>query len=174
VTLRRVRISNSSGTHGTALNIAQGADVVLEGCVITGNNGGGSGSAIWADVGSQLRLGKETYVTSNNGTGVYFLGERLTVQGASVTGNAAAEFGGGIYAEAAAGGLSRTLVVINSSIVAGNKAGSAGGGIALGRGARLNLFDSDLYRNAAPVGGAVGGLSGSCLVTATRVNFTGE
>jgi hypothetical protein len=179
VTLRRVTIADSSSSessnfHGAALNIAPGADVLLEGCVITRNDASRDGSAIFADVGSRLRLTRGTSVTSNNGTGVYFLGERLALQDAYITGNAAERYGGGIYAQASAGGLERTWVVVNGSVVAGNRAGAGGGGIALGSGARLNLSDSALYRNAAPVGGAVGGLAGSCMVLATRVSFTGE
>jgi hypothetical protein len=174
VTLRRVTVTRGrgKGTVGAAVSIAKGAEVVLEGCHITRNDAKGDGSAVSAAAGSTLQL-RDTRITSNNGTGVYFQGRNLTILNSSLTGNAAV-YGGAIYAAAATSGLERTWVVLKSSVVAGNRATKAGGGIALGPGARLQVEGSSLYRNAAPEGGAVAGMLGSCLVNAAGTKFTGN
>jgi hypothetical protein len=72
---------------------------------------------------------------------------KLTVFRSTLSGNTAANRGGGVYAEARSDG--ETSVEIVNSTITGNDGGSAGGGVSLQPGAARTVRDSTIARNSA-------------------------
>ncbi|MGF1473226.1 MAG: choice-of-anchor Q domain-containing protein [Rubrobacteraceae bacterium] len=122
--------------------IAGGAEVTIEGIMITGGDADGSGQA-------------------DEGGGIYNEGT-LTVNSSTISGNSADGDGGGIYEEEA-------TLTVNDSAVRGNSAGSNGGGI-YEEEATLTVNDSAVRGNSAFAGGGIYNLAGTLTVDRSTIS----
>ncbi|MCB1510711.1 MAG: cadherin repeat domain-containing protein [Hyphomicrobiaceae bacterium] len=145
-------ISNivASATAGTISDnvraLSSTSDLTINGLVITGGNaGGGQGGGIFSDANLDL---SHSVVAGN--TAFHYGGVRVggvaTIADSTISGNVAAQFGGGI------GGL--TELNLTNVTVSGNSAGTFYGGA--GTNGDLNVLNSTITGNIA--GTAVGGI----------------
>ena len=154
LTLRRVTLADNAAAQGAAV-YAAGARLTIEDSTLSGNSAA-LGGAIYLDAGT-LSLARST-VTGNraaSGAGLYVAPPAAAgLQRVTLTGNTATVAGGAIYA---AGSLTAA-----HSLLAGNEAGSRGGGL-FNDHATVQIDYATFLDNMAPAGGAVDGTGTSTL-----------
>jgi len=154
LTSGRLDINNSLSIDATAC----GQSVTID--------GGGSSGVLSFSMGFFDRTGSLTLDgltiqngVSDNGGGVRFLGESLTIKNSNVINNEASQTGGGIFAD-------KSSVSVTDSTISGNRAGLDGGGIKEQFGG-LTVSNSRIFDNHAGRNG--GGINASSFPGVTTI-----
>jgi hypothetical protein len=160
-TILNVSFSSLTITKGISNNFSggiagYGADLTIQGCVITGNkgySGGGIGSAgLTLTTGFGFLTLTDCQVSNNTATsfrggGIWEIGG-LVLQRSTILGNVAADSGGGAFATSS--------FVMDNSTVTGNSSGFRGGGLYV-RETSVSIRNSTISGNtASQLGGALG------------------
>ena len=162
-------INAANGSGGGTISLAWGCTYVLP----TTPNNGENGLPV---VTSSINVyGNNATITGSNAVRIFEVdgpGGNLSLQNVTLTGGTASDFGGAIF-------NSSGTVTLNQSVVTGNSAGKAGGGIASGtlgsNTASLTLNGSVVTNNSGGVGGGIVNLQGNATLNFSRVanNFAG-
>lgn len=139
---------------GVFLNSTEGADLLLDGITLRGNQApSGSGGGIW-------------FGTSSTGSQPF--AAQLT--GVMIQQNSAGIHGGGIYFQS---GSSLLTLTVDGGQVAGNTAGQSGGGMLLNASGEVKLSNCIIDKNTSGQSGGGLSLSGSVNTAVTTADFQG-
>jgi parallel beta-helix repeat protein len=143
----------AAGTYTENITLANGVDVLGAGAYVTIINGGGSGHVVNSDaVNSTTTIDGFTITGggTNYGGGVYNDGASPVVSNCIITGNTAANFGGGIY------NLNGSSPLVVNCIIAGNTATLFhGGGIYTDASSTPTIINCTIAGNSASQGGGI-------------------
>jgi hypothetical protein len=150
---------SGSGANGAGILLGARSSLMLDGCVIRGNDayyGGGNGGGIFAEAGSRLSLSGSQIVDNraNDGGGIAAAaGAIVDVEGSVLRGNFVGSNGGAIDV------LGNSVLSLSNSLVTENGGEtsyySAGGGISI-RGGSAAVVASTISENGS--GGVAGGI----------------
>jgi CSLREA domain-containing protein len=160
---------NTTGNYGGGLSISN-ASVTIDGGQIVSNTAGGRGGGMYVVYDSALTQTGASLIGYNvisdtesngNGGGIYFDGDRATLEGGQIVGNTAINYGGGMYVGQGDVTLRRGQVLNNEADLVGGIYNSDG---------TITLVNTTVSGNAATT--VCGGLcnnTGTFVLTFTTV-----
>jgi len=183
LTVNRSIISGNGAAYGGGIYNRDGI-VTVQDSVISGNAGqygGGMETYASAGGGTAVTVVNSTIQnnTAANGGGIYSWNGDVTLHKSTISGNSAAEWGGGIFNYSVYNGNGR--ITLSNSTISGNTANRGGGVYNYGTDygtAEITLYNSTVSGNTANLGG--GGLenngryNGSATITLHRTIVSGN
>ncbi|NVN98985.1 MAG: MBG-2 domain-containing protein, partial [Geobacteraceae bacterium] len=151
--LNNLTMTNGNAGNGSGGAIVSGAatTTTISGCTFSGNKVGSDGGAIFANGTMSINDSLFTGNSAFDGGAIANMNV-LTLTNVTISGNSAEESAGGIFNE-----LSTSTTTLINTTVAANSAGMGFGGISMPMDSILNLKNSILANNTAPIYANYGG-----------------